>query len=114
MFDPMLPYGPCSGTMVQWLYNVNYCRVAAFYNNRGDGHSVGDIPMVSILIALAVVLLWLSPLYEMWTPKPRNECSCCSCPKPEEDQAAAEIETSEATAAEARRPVVKTIKPHSS
>ena len=77
--------------------NANYCRVAAFYNNRGDGHSVGDFPMVTILIVVASVLLWRCPLAEMWTPKQRDRCACCTCPNPGADQAAAQTETPEAT-----------------
>ena len=83
--------------------------MAAFYNNRGDGHSVGDFPLVSVLIGLAVVLLRLSPLAEMWTPKQRDRCSCCSRPAPGENP---DVTQAEAPATEAKNPADKPVKPH--
>ena len=57
--------------------------------------------MVTILVGLAIVLLWLSPLSAMWTPKQRERCQCCTCPA-EEDQGVAQVGAQEAPAPEAK------------
>ena len=70
--------------------------------NRGDGHSAGDFPVMSILIAGAVILLWRSPLSAMWTPRPRGQCPCCTCSGPEERKTETGTEVSPASGS--RRP----------
>ena len=73
--------------------------------DRGDGHSAGDFPVMSILIAGAVILLWRSPLSAMWTPRPRGRCPCCSCSGPEERKTETGTEVSPASGS--RRPADK-------